>query len=133
MKIKILIITHEDLGGKLLETAQKIMGELKDVETFSVYRSDNADYIKINLKAAIKRITEKSGLIILTDMLGGTPTNFSLPYISEKKVEVVTGVNLPMLIACVRKKERVNDLKELANKVEEYGKKGIINCSKQRN
>ncbi|MBE0618289.1 MAG: hypothetical protein IH608_10235, partial [Proteobacteria bacterium] len=96
--IGILIAAHQDLGPALCRAAQGIVGPLAQVEAISLrYDEPPADGRK-RIEAALRRLDTGEGVLILTDMFGGTPTNMSLPFLEAGRVEVLTGVNLPMLV-----------------------------------
>ncbi len=96
--VGIVIVTHGELAHHLLETAKGIVGEARQVATLSVSANKEIAKIRSDLSDAIQNVDTGDGVLILTDMFGGTPSNISLSFLNEKEVEVVTGVNLPMLI-----------------------------------
>jgi PTS system mannose-specific IIA component len=123
-----VIVTHGDLAQQLLETARSIVGEAKQVKTMSITVDKDVDQIRDDLLRIIHSVDDGQGVLILTDMFGGTPSNISLSFLNEKKVEVVTGVNLPMLIKLFSMKEK-NDLYSLAKEIELQGKNNIYLAS----
>lgn len=126
--IKIIIMTHGNLGREFHNTVQDIMGSSDDIEIFDVYRSESIDSIKENLDSLLNRLLEDNAVLILTDMIGGTPSNISIKYLKNSMVEVLTGVNLPVVITALNKRKSVDSVQKLAEIVTEAGKKSIVNC-----
>jgi PTS system mannose-specific IIA component len=126
--VGILIVTHGRLAQELLETTKIIVGKNVDhIIPISIGWNDDMADIQKTLSSAIGRVDQGQGVLILTDMFGGTPSNISLSFLSEK-VEIITGVNLPMLIKIVNVGDRF-DLKELSHLIHEQGKKSIYLAS----
>ncbi len=106
--IPILVLTHGSLALELREAALKISPELEgDLEAMALPWEHEADDEKEKLRKILKRLLRRGGVVIATDMFGGTASNIALPFLEEGKVEVVTGINLPMLmkLASLRKKD----------------------------
>jgi len=128
MRIKILLVTHGQLGAEFISSANDITGRAGEVEFFAVTRNFPADEIRSSFSQLMRKLLSDSAVLILTDILGGTPTNISLPYLENDAVEIVTGVNLPMLIKTLQKHSAVKDLIELASIASSAGGKGVVNC-----
>ncbi|MFH1076909.1 MAG: PTS sugar transporter subunit IIA [Pseudomonadota bacterium] len=123
--IGIVIATHAQLGKSLMETAEFVLGEiLEEVEFVSIDLKEDADMLRDKIAAGIKKVNRGQGVLILTDMFGGTPSNLSLSFLQEEKVEVITGVNLPMLVRSINRRSG-KTLRELSNEVYNYGQKSI--------
>ena len=122
--IGILVITHAKLGRELVNAAEFILGKIENTETFSVEGNPELEHLRRTLEASLERLNKGDGVIILTDMFGGTPNNISLAFLDAGKVEVVTGVNLPMLIKAATARAR-NDLTTLAKVVGQTGRGAI--------
>ena len=122
--IGLLIVTHCDLGTEFLKAAEFIVGGIDLVDTISITQSLDSDHIRKTIGEKITALNKGNGVLILTDMFGGTPSNLSLSFLKEEQVEVLTGVNLPMIIAFVQHRSDLN-LKELAEKAQKAGKVGI--------
>lgn len=121
-----VIITHADLGKELSAALQFILGHQDQIETVSVVQSADSAGITAELKAAIKRADQGRGVLVLTDMFGGTPNNISLALMQDPKVEVVTGVNLPMVIrAATARRDQDTSLADLAHSVCQTGREAI--------
>jgi PTS system mannose-specific IIA component len=93
----VVIITHGDLGESLLDTCRMITGEISGLVSVSVGSRDDVDVVRGKISAAIEKVKGAGGVILLVDMFGGTPSNIALSFLTGKDVEVVTGVNLPMM------------------------------------
>lgn len=123
--IGILIVTHRQLGDALIDAAEFILGELPEAtEAVSIDLSENAEKLRSKIKKAIKNVNGHKGVLIMTDMFGGTPSNLSYSFLEEGRVEVISGVNLPILIKAVSARKS-NSLSDLAELLEAYGKKSI--------
>ena len=123
--IGIVVVTHGALAGELVNAARTIVGDIPAIAAVSIGWTDDMG----SARAAIERALAEVGggdVLILTDMFGGTPTNVSLPFLSPK-VEIVTGVNLPMLIKVTTLRE--GDLVEVARVIREQGKGAIYVAS----
>ncbi|GFK95142.1 PTS system mannose-specific EIIAB component [Fundidesulfovibrio magnetotacticus] len=122
--VGVIIVTHTDYGDKLLKAAEMILGPQQDVRCVSVNVGvDTAETVK-QLDADIRALDSGGGVIIVTDMFGGTPTNLSLSLMGQRLVEVVTGVNLPMLIKILS--TRTKALSQLAADAKTAGVQGIV-------
>ena len=122
--IGVLITTHGNLGDELIKAAEMIKGNLKGVIHVSVDQTKSIEDIKKEISITIKKLDNGRGVLILTDLFGGTPSNISLSFLKEGKVEVVTGVNLPMLLKLADIKDSMT-LREFACFIKDYGKKNI--------
>ena len=122
--IGILIVTHQELAEALLSVWDLILGRQEGIAAVSLDPSAPPEISRQQIQRGLSQVNGGNGVIILTDMLGGTPSNLTLSFLQEGKVEVVTGVNLPMLIKFVSL-QRNNNLKEVAKKVVDQGKKNI--------
>lgn len=127
--IGLLIISHCDLGRELLNAAELIVGGLEAVDSISITQTtDSGEMLKV-IGEKIKALDSGQGVLILTDMFGGTPSNLSLSFLKDERVEVLTGVNLPMVIAVARDRDRVK-LSQLGEKAQEAGKRSIALAGK---
>jgi len=122
--IGIVIVTHCHLGQELIRAAEFILGKITQAQAVSLDPQDPAERLRDKIVAAIAKVDTGEGVIILTDMFGGTPSNISLTFLSEGRVEVVTGVNLPMLIGLSSKREG-KSLNPLAQEIKNYGLRSI--------
>jgi len=119
-----IIVSHGKLAEELLNALTIILGEVLNIEAISIGWYDDVEESKKKINKSLKKVDQKNGVAIFTDMFGGTPSNLSFSFMKDNKVEIITGVNLPMLIKFVSL-QRSNNLKEAARKVVEQGKKNI--------
>jgi len=123
--IGVVIVTHCRLAEELICAAQLVVGEeLRQFQAVSVESKDDSDAVREKILTAIRKVDSGQGILILTDMYGGTPSNISLSFLEEKKIEVITGVNLPMLLKLGTSRNEQN-LEELASLITEYGQRNI--------
>ena len=123
--IGIVVVTHSRLGEALIQAAESILeAPMEAVEAVSVDLRHSADKLRNKIAVGIKAVDEGDGVLILTDMFGGTPSNLSLSFLEEGRIDVLTGVNLPVLIRAARMRKD-HDLSELAESVRAYGQKSI--------
>jgi PTS system mannose-specific IIA component len=122
----VVVITHGNLSEQLVATASMIMGESENVTAITFTSRDSLEELKAKATEVIDRYDE-AGCLILTDLMGGSANNISMELMRGKNVEVVTGVNLPMLLEAVGYREFADSLKELASRVQASGIKSIIN------
>lgn len=122
--VGIVIVAHFNLAKEMAKAVELIVGNQEMFTHVDIFPNEDMEAIKKKITNAIKSVDGGGGVIILTDMFGGTPSNISLSFLEEGKVEVVTGVNLPMLIklATFRKEK---PLSELARFITGYGQKNI--------
>ena len=123
-----LIVTHGRLATELLNAAETIVGDLGHIAAVSIGWHDDVEMASSAIEKAIARVDSGSGVLILTDMFGGTPTNIASTFLDDGAVEVVTGVNLPMLIKLVQLDAGAS-LSEAARMVRENGQNNIYIAS----
>jgi PTS system mannose-specific IIA component len=122
--IGIVVVAHFNLAREMVAATELIVGKQDQFQYVDIFPDEEVDKIKKKLTDALKGVESGDGTIILTDMFGGTPSNISLSFLQEGKVEVVTGTNLPMLIKLVTYRQG-RSLAELAGFIAAYGKKNI--------
>ena len=123
--IGIVIVTHCQLGEALIGAAEFIMGsQPESLESVSIDLSENAEKLRNKISQGIKKVEGQEGVLILTDMFGGTPSNLSYSFLEEGRIEVLSGVNLPVLIQAANMREKMK-LDQLASDLESFGKKSI--------
>jgi PTS system mannose-specific IIA component len=123
--IGIVIVTHSQLGDALIDAAEFIIGTRPDtMVSVSINLNEDADKLRKKIAKGIKKVDQQKGVLILTDMFGGTPSNLSYSFLEEGRVEVISGVNLPILIKAYNTKDDM-ELSELAAELEAFGKKSI--------
>ena len=126
--IGIIVAAHKKLGTELLSAAQGIVGQMEQVSSVEFDYGESPEDAVDRLYAAIKGVDDGEGVLIFTDMFGGTPTNRSLALLKRSNVEVIAGVNLPMLLkAHVARKQM--KLRELTEFLRDYGARNIVVAS----
>ena len=124
--IGIVIATHANMAQGLVNAAEMILGPLPGVEVLSIGQEDGPDDIHSRFTAVLGRLDlDGEGVLILTDMFGGTPTNIGSSFMSSAQVEVLAGVNLPMLLKACNARSG-SSLEELAAEVKEYALQSIL-------
>ena len=124
MMVGVLVITHGNLGYELIRSAELIKGRLDSILAISVDPTKGVEELKKEITTGIKKVDKGKGVLIMTDLFGGTPSNLSLSFLKEGKLEVVTGVNLPMLLKLPDIREE-KDLTDLAYTIKDYGRRNI--------
>jgi PTS system mannose-specific IIA component len=123
--VGVVVVTHCHLGEELIAAAELVVGEeLKQFQSVSIDPREGSEEIREKIIAAIRKVDGGKGVLILTDMYGGTPSNISLSFLEEKKIEVITGVNLPMLLKLATYQDE-KGLEELAIFITDYGQRNI--------
>jgi PTS system mannose-specific IIA component len=122
--VGIVLVTHPNLGEEFIRSAELICGKLPSLSTVSIETQKGVEELRKEVAEAIRSVDSGKGVLILTDMFGGTPSNMSLAFLSEGRVEVVTGLNLPMLIKISNCREG-RTLQDLAKMVKEAGQRNI--------
>jgi mannose PTS system EIIA component len=122
-----VIVTHGHLAGELLAAAEMIIGPISHIAAVSIGWHDDVDAARDEVQRAINRVSEGGGVLLLTDMFGGTPTNIASMFLEEGLIEVVTGVNLPMVIKLASSAGE-DSLTEIARKICDQGRQGIYHA-----
>jgi PTS system mannose-specific IIA component len=122
--IGVVVVTHGQLATELLNAAETIVGDLPRFAAVSIGWHDDTEDARAEIEQAIARVEEGAGVLILTDMFGGTASNLAMSFLSPGKVEVITGVNLPMLIKLANLPEQ-SDLLASAREMREHGRNAI--------
>ncbi len=122
--IGVVIVCHCNLAREFLSTLELIIGPVEGFQALSIDPQQDVEKIRSEIAGALRKVDSGEGALILTDMFGGTPSNISLSFLNEKKVEVISGVNLPMLIKLASFREG-KSLEELASFIKAYGQKNI--------
>ncbi|MFA5516825.1 MAG: PTS sugar transporter subunit IIA [Desulfuromonadales bacterium] len=123
--IGLVIATHSRLAEEFLKAAEMIIGPLRNVQAICIQAEDSVEQIRTNLTAAMEEAgRDGEGVVIMTDMFGGTPANLSLSFLDPQRVEVLTGVNLPMVLKFFNTQEELA-LPELAAILKSYGQQSI--------
>ena len=123
-KIGGVIVSHGQLANELVAAAETVIGDIGHVTAVSIGWHDDVEMARTEVERAIKSVSKGSGVIVMTDMFGGTPTNIAAMFMAPGEVELVTGVNLPMVVKLASNNKEIT-LEELAREVEEQGKRSI--------
>lgn len=119
-----MIVTHGHLAGELLAAAEMIVGPISHIAAVSIGWHDDVDAARDEVQRAITRVSQGRGVLLLTDMFGGTPTNIASMFLEEGSVEVITGTNLPMVIKLATAGAE-DSLADIARKICDQGRQGI--------
>lgn len=122
--IGLVLVTHGALADEFKLAMEHVVGPQEYIETIAIGPEDNAESRREDILSAIDRAETGSGVIILTDMFGGTPSNLAISVMQNRKVEVIAGVNLPMLVKLGRVRGEMS-MEEAVNVAQEAGKKYI--------
>jgi mannose PTS system EIIA component len=122
--VGVVVVTHGQLATELVNAAEMIVGELSGFVAVSIGWHDDVETAREAIAAAIARVARPAGVIVLTDMFGGTPANLGLPFLAEQQVEVITGVNLPMLLKLAGLRQATS-LLQAAQQTRESGRNAI--------
>ena len=123
-RVGALVVTHGQLGQELVSAAQAIVGEISYIAAVSIGWNDDVNESKKKIEQAVSEVDQGKGVIILTDMFGGTPSNLSFPLLKKNELEIVTGVNLPMVIKLANQ-SGADSLSELVTQVKKQGQSHI--------
>jgi PTS system mannose-specific IIA component len=129
--VGVIVITHGKLGEELISAVKFVVADKSAIkmEGVSLDSRDEFEAFSQKIKNTIKKVDDGDGVLLVTDMFGGTPSNISLTFLEEKKVEVISGVNLPMLIKLATLQSKLT-LEEAVKIAESAGKDNIIVASK---
>ena len=126
--IGIVVVTHGRLADELVAATEHVVGPLEACHAISIGPDDDMEKRREDIRDAVEAVDQGSGVIILTDMFGGTPSNLSISLLEKGRVEVIAGANLPMLIKLAEARARL-DLNALAESASEAGKRYIAVAS----
>ena len=122
--VGVVVVTHGQLATELVNAAEMIVGDLPQFTAVSIGWHDDVELARQAIGAAIERVQGSTGTLILTDMFGGTPANLGVTFLEQGRVEIITGVNLPMLIKLARDPQ-VADLTDIAREMRDHGRSAM--------
>ena len=122
--IGVVVVTHGQLATELVNAAEMIVGDLPQFTAVSIGWHDDANDAREDILHAIERVRGLEGVLLLTDMFGGTPSNLGMTFLEKDRLEVITGVNLPMLIKLAASRSST-DLLSLAKEMRQHGRDAI--------
>ena len=123
----IVLVAHNDLAESMKRVAEHVVGPLPDVKCISVFPEDDIELKRKEIQKAIHKVMNEKGVVLLTDMFGGTPSNLAISLMEEGKIEVISGINLPMLVKLLRMRKK--NLMEAVQMAKESGKHYIMVAS----
>ena len=123
-KVGVVVVTHGQLATELVNAAEMIVGDLPHFTAVSIGWHDDVEQARVEIGQAIGRVATPLGTLVLTDMFGGTPSNLAVTFLVPDRVEVITGVNLPMLLKLATL-QRAESLREIARTVREHGQDAV--------
>ncbi|MFC1546778.1 PTS sugar transporter subunit IIA [bacterium] len=124
--IGILVITHRNFGEALFDAVSHIAGTQDYVSVTAVFPGDGLETIRAKITEQLNIWNDTAGVVILVDMFGGTPFNASVPYLEDPKIEIISGVNMNMLLKTISLRQQYDNTKDLAESVVDSAKKGIL-------
>ena len=124
LPVGVVVVTHGQLAVELVNAVEAIVGDLRHVQAVSIGWHDDVDEARQEIGQAIARVATPAGTLVLTDMFGGTPSNLAVTFLVPDRVEVVTGVNLPMLLKLATLRQADN-LRDVARVVREHGQGAV--------
>lgn len=130
--IGIVVVSHDNIALEMVSAAKKIVPDLHAITAVAISNNDPVEASRQKISRAIEEVENGDGILLLSDMFGGTPSNLCLSFLGKSKTEVVSGLNLPMLIKLANFREG-KSLEELAEFIQEYGKKNIVIASRVLN
>jgi mannose PTS system EIIA component len=122
--IGVVVVTHGQLANELVNAAEMIVGDLPQFTAVSIGWHDDVNDAKEEIEHAIERVRRDAGVLLLTDMFGGTPSNLGMTFLEKDRIEVITGVNLPMLIKLAQLPQS-QDLLAVARQMRDDGRNAI--------
>ena len=122
--IGVVVVTHGQLAAELVSAAETIVGDLPQMKAVSIGWHEDVQDARQEIASAIAAVSGSEGVIIATDMFGGTPANLGITFLETGKIEVVTGLNLPMLIKLAGLRDTSNVL-DVAREIREHGRNAI--------
>ncbi len=122
--IGVVLVSHANIAKEMLDVIQHIVGPQDKIKAISIFPEDDIEKKRLEILDAVKKVESGKGVIVLTDMFGGTPSNLAISVMENEKIEVVAGVNLPMLIKMMSAREK-KSIKELIKISQESGRKYI--------
>ena len=124
MRIGVVVVTHGRIAEELIKATETIVKEPLRIAPVSVLQSDDTVRYQKLVGEAIEKVNQGGGVLLLSDMFGGTPSNLCLPFLKKGEVELVTGVNLPMLLKLATLSDQL-ELSDAVQFIKEYGQRNI--------
>ncbi len=128
--VGVIIATHRNLGKELVKAAENILGPVEKCQVVSIETADRREDIRSKFRRAVKEVDCREGVLILTDMFGGSACNISYSFSNDHNLRIVTGVNLPMVLELATHRN-LNDLRKLALLIERTGRASILRADEK--
>ena len=126
--IGIVIVTHGNLGAELLKVLEHVVGHQEKIEVVSIGPEDDMEETRSNILKSVNDVNCGKGVIVLTDMFGGTPSNLAISIMESSKIDVIAGINLPMLVKLTSVRSTLT-FTEAVDQAKEAGQKYIMTAS----
>jgi len=126
--IGVVVVSHNKIGSEMADTVKKIIPDCTNVTALAIESDQLPEVNKNKILGAIKEVDKGNGVILLTDMFGGTPSNLCLSFLEKGRVEIISGFNLPMLVKLASCPEEVN-FEEYVTFIKNYGQKNVVIAS----
>jgi len=120
-----VIVAHSSIGKQLIATAEYVVGKIEGITAVSISCETNLFEVRKSISQAMKQVDQGDGVLLLTDLFGGSPCNIAFSFLNNEKVEVVTGANLPMILTFWNKRAN-STLQEIARYMQLSGTRGIV-------
>jgi PTS system mannose-specific IIA component len=127
-KIGAVLVSHGQLGNELLAAAETVIGQQPDIRAVSIDWHDDVEVAKAQIARSIEEVSDGNGVVVLTDMFGGTPTNIAAMFLKPGEVEIVTGASLPMIVKAATLDNEL-PLAEFAQRIVDEGKAAIYRAA----
>ena len=126
--IGVVIVTHGNLGAELLKVLEHVVGHQEKIEVVSIGPEDDMEETRLNILKSVNDVNCGKGAIVLTDMFGGTPSNLAISIMESSKIDVIAGINLPMLVKLTSVRSTLT-FTEAVDQAKEAGQKYIMTAS----
>ena len=127
--VGIVVVTHDNIANEMVAVTKKILKDLQGIEAVGINSNAPVESNRQKIASAIANVDNGKGVLLMSDMFGGTPSNLCLSFLGKPRLEVISGINLPMLIKLAGDNHR-RSFEELAEFIRDYGRKNIVIASK---
>lgn len=127
--VGIVVVSHDNIGREMVAVTKKILPDAKGIVAVAVDSNSPVEANRQKISGAITEVDNGKGILLLSDMFGGTPSNLCLSFLGRPRLEVISGINLPMLIKLAGDRDR-HTYEELVEFIRDYGRKNIVIASK---
>ena len=127
--VGIVVVSHDNIAREMVNVAKKILPDAKGIAAVAIDSDASVEINRQKIAAAIAEVDRNSGVLLLSDMFGGTPSNLCLSFLGRARLEVISGINLPILIKLAGDNNR-HSFEEMIEFIRDYGRKNIVIASK---